>query len=111
MSATFLIPFRFSKSVTLLEIQVVDLELFFIVYVINFISDSTALSCAKLMWDMGSKNPVKVIKGSHKFAVFNFHVILLHKVMGMHKNMPQYFIVEHGKNIEQQNGSTEQSKF
>ena len=26
-------------------------------------ADSTALSCAKLMWEMGSKNPVKVIKG------------------------------------------------
>ena len=28
-----------------------------------YISDSPALSCAKLMWDMGSKNSVKVIKG------------------------------------------------
>ena len=29
----------------------------------NIFVDSTALSCAKLMWEMGSKNPVKVIKG------------------------------------------------
>lgn len=28
--------------------------------------NSTALSCAKLMWDMGSKNPVKVIKGGYE---------------------------------------------
>ena len=30
---------------------------------INYFADSIALSCAKLMWEMGSKNPVKVIKG------------------------------------------------
>lgn len=28
--------------------------------------NSTALSCAKLMWDMGSKNPVQVIKGGYE---------------------------------------------
>ncbi|PFX20695.1 serine/threonine/tyrosine-interacting-like protein 1 [Stylophora pistillata] len=28
--------------------------------------NSTALSCAKLMWDMGRKNPVKVIKGGYE---------------------------------------------
>jgi hypothetical protein len=37
--------------------------------------DSTALSCAKLMWEMGSKNPVKVIKGIFVrilvFSLFN----------------------------------------
>lgn len=28
--------------------------------------NSTALACAKLMWEMGSKNPVKVIKGGYE---------------------------------------------
>ena len=37
---------------------------FDIVIIIRYnFADSTALSCAKLMWEMGSKNPVKIIKG------------------------------------------------
>lgn len=28
--------------------------------------NSMALSCAKLMWDMGSKNPIKIIKGGYQ---------------------------------------------
>ena len=31
-------------------------------FFLNFL-DSTALSCARLMWEMGSRNPIKIIKG------------------------------------------------
>ena len=33
------------------------------IFLFYSLSDSTAMSCAKLMWEMGSKNLVKIIKG------------------------------------------------
>ncbi|KAK3752738.1 hypothetical protein QZH41_018712, partial [Actinostola sp. cb2023] len=48
---------------------------------------SYALSCAKLMWDMGSKNPVKVVKGGYELFSALYPFLRTQKIIYMPREL------------------------
>jgi len=53
--------------------------------------NSTALSCAKLMWEMGSKNPVKVIKGGYEEFSALYPFLRTQKIIYMPRELDVVF--------------------
>jgi len=53
--------------------------------------NSTALSCAKLMWEMGSKNPVKVIKGGYEEFSALYPFLRTQKIIYMPRELDEVF--------------------